>query len=125
MKEKIKKSLIPILICIILFPSLIIYSIIKDNETTQDKYDQELNGIISSISLGGKGSYKIDVKQQQKKNDSVYFLGLGYKAGDILVNDSIAKKKNDRMYYIYRKKEKNYYLVYIKELRGKFFKKWD
>ncbi len=125
MKAIIKKSLIPIVFVIIVFPTLITYSVKKNNDVTQEDYDQELHGLILSISSADKGSYKIVVKQHNNRSDSVYFLGLGYKSDDVLVNDSISKNRKDTKYYIYRKKDNNYYLNYTEELRGKFFEKWN
>lgn len=125
MKEILKKSLIPIVFMIIAFPIIIIYFVGTNNEVTQKQYDQEVNGIITLIRPAGKGAYKLYVKQQNEKDIDVQLSGLGSKEDDILIYDSISKKRKDTKYYIYRKGGNAYSLVYTTELPGKILKEWD
>lgn len=93
---------------------MIFYIIKSIREEAREDYYSEANGVISSISNAGKGSKKIVLRQDNKTNVSIYFLGLGEKENDIIVNDSVFKKSEDVYYYIYRKDS----LVYKKATRG-------
>ena len=80
----------------------------------------ETSGLITSISKAGKGSYEIIICCTNGEADTLGFSGLGDHPADILVNDSIVKKKGHCSYLIYQKTDTGYCLKFTKEARCAF-----
>ncbi len=106
------KKIIPIAFVIVLFVCIMIFNVSNDKKIYKEDYNQKLEGIISEILPGGKGSYKVTVTSWNGSIAVVYLSGLGEERDDILVKDSIYKEGNSDQYYFFRKKRGHFDLVY-------------
>lgn len=97
-----------------------ILTVIDQKKRIKKNVVQEINGIITKIDDAGRNSRKITFTTQQGGEDSVFWRGLGHEDGDIIIGDSISKKVNDNINYIYRKTGGKYNLVYKKEFSTVF-----
>lgn len=108
-KTKIRRIIFGYVLPIVLGAILVTDSVIQqaklEKKLDREELLKETSGIITAISKAGKGSFKINICRPDGITDSVYVQGLGDKKDDILVNDSIVKKRGHFVYEIYRKKE--------------------
>lgn len=118
-KTKIRRIIFGYVLPIVLGAILVTDSLIQESKRARQRDREELlketSGIITAISKAGKGSFKINICRPDGITDSVYVQGLGEKKDDILVNDSVVKKRGHIVYEFYRKKESAWVPQYSKK----------
>jgi hypothetical protein len=118
MANKVKIAILFFIIAIVC--TILFVTFKRQKRIIKERWAHEIKGKINKISSAGKGSYQIIVTVFNSGEDTIYWRGLGAEKKDIIIGDSIAKNANDHIYYIYRKINNKYDLVYEKELDMSF-----